>query len=134
MVIQKDYEHVKSTHLNGYLRKLVLKADLVTGLMRFLPFEAIEEAAVTEDALVLTKKELRIVTELEELSKTRGQISKTTICRKLKNFSDAVLKIGITVVTDYVTALNTDIDGFNIVAIKHSLNTFPVITGAITGL
>jgi two-component system, NarL family, sensor histidine kinase EvgS len=134
-VMEDDYERAKHSHFDGYLRKPVLKADLITELMRFLPFEAVEEAAVQKQAIVLTKDELqtlpRVVNELEGMSKICEQISKNNNMSEIKTFADTVLEIGasneISVVTVYATQLHTEIDCFDIIAIKHSLDTFPAL-------
>jgi two-component system, NarL family, sensor histidine kinase EvgS len=134
-VMEDDYERAKHSHFDGYLRKPVLKADLITELMRFLPFEAVEEAAVQEQAIVLTKDELqtlpRVVNELEGMSKICAQISKNNNMSEIKTFADTVLEIGasneISVVTVYATQLHTEIDCFDIIAIKQSLDTFPAL-------
>ncbi len=134
-VMEDDYERAKNSHFDGYLRKPVLKADLITELMRFLPFEAVEEATVTENALLLTKAELltlpNAIKELEEMSKICGQISKNNNMSEIKTFADTVLMIGasneISVVTAYATQLHTEIDCFDIISIKHSLDIFPAL-------
>ncbi len=132
-VMQDEHERAKSTHFDGYLRKPVLKADLISELMRFLPFETIEETVVEEPELVLSDDELRAlpaaIAELEKLVKNCGQISKNNNMSEIKKFAGAVLAIGnrhgIGVVVTYATKLVTDIDSFDIVAIKRSLDSFP---------
>jgi two-component system, NarL family, sensor histidine kinase EvgS len=141
-VMQDDYERAKSTHFDGYLRKPVLKADLVSELMRFLPFEAVEEAVVEKKALMLTIEELLAlpyaIKELEKHAKTCEQISKNNNMSEIKKFADTVLTIGtrhgITIVKDYATALHAEIDCFDIVAIKRSLNAFPELLTQLWGL
>jgi two-component system, NarL family, sensor histidine kinase EvgS len=132
-VMQDDYERTKSIHFDGYLRKPVLKADLVTELMRFLPHDAIEATVAPEKLLVLSKEELRAlpdaIKELEKHVKTCEQISKSNNLSEITKFADIVFTIGsrfgIHAVTDYAAYLHTDIDCFDLVAIKRALNAFP---------
>jgi two-component system, NarL family, sensor histidine kinase EvgS len=134
-VMHDSKERAKSIHFDGYLRKPVLKAELISELTRFLPFQAIEETTVTEQALVLSKDELltlpQAIKALEKQAKTCELISKNNNMSEIKKFADAVLQIGsdngIAVITDYAAALNADIDGFDITAIKESLNVFPAL-------
>ncbi|MDD2802499.1 MAG: ATP-binding protein, partial [Methylococcales bacterium] len=130
-VMLDEYERAKSTNFDGYLRKPVLKADLVKELMRFLPFEAIEET-VEQPVQKFAPEELRalpnVIAELEKLVKTCEQISRNNNMSEIKKFTETVLIIGrqysISVVIDYGSELQTYIDCFDIVAIKQSLNDF----------
>jgi two-component system, NarL family, sensor histidine kinase EvgS len=133
-VMEDEYGLSKSVHFDGYLRKPVLKADLMAELMRFLPYSAIDdETTAPEQLLVLSKEEINalpgVITELEKLAKSCGQIAKNNNMSEIKKFADAVSAIGsqngMTMVSDYGTKLQVEIDGFDIVAIKRSLDTFP---------
>ena len=132
-VMQDESERAKNLHFDGYLRKPVLKADLIAELIRFLPYEAVEIAAVDEKVFELSSEELRTlpatINELEKHLKTCEQISKNNNLSEIKKFADAIFRIGgrhnIAVVTDYAAKLNADIDSFDIVEIKRSLNAFP---------
>jgi two-component system, NarL family, sensor histidine kinase EvgS len=131
--MEDEYELAKSVHFDGYLRKPILKADLMAELMRFLPYEVIEEPTVPEKALVLTKAELHalpsVVSGLENLLNMCQQISQNNNMSEIKKFAVAVSAIGsqngMTMVSDYGTKLQVEIDGFDIVAIKRSLGAFP---------
>ena len=133
-VMEDEDGSAKSVHFDGYLRKPVLKADLMTVLMRFLPYSAIDdEIDAPEQLLVLSKEEKNalpsVITELEKLAKTCGQIAKNNNMSEIKKFADDVLAIGgqngVAMVKDYGSQLQVDIDGFDIVAIKQSLSAFP---------
>jgi two-component system, NarL family, sensor histidine kinase EvgS len=134
-VMEDDYERAKSIHFDGYLRKPVLKADLNTELMRFLSFEAIDVDMSPQKALVLSKEELEALPaamkELEQQAKTCEQISKNNNISEIKKFADNVLiignKHGVSIVIEYATQLAIHIDGFDIIAIKQSLDAFPVL-------
>jgi two-component system sensor histidine kinase EvgS len=132
-VMQDDYDRSNSVHFDGYLRKPVLKTDLVAEMKRFLPYESIAESTAPEKKLALSKDELRALpnalNELEKLSKTCEQISKSNNMSEIAKFADAVLRIGnrhhIKAVIDYAEDLHSDIDSFDLVAIKRALAAFP---------
>jgi two-component system sensor histidine kinase EvgS len=132
-VMQDDYERAKSTHFDGYLRKPVLKADLIKEIIRFLPYEAIEEAVESIHVSVLSQEQLlaipSVIVELEKLVKTCEQISRNNNMSEISKFAEAVLAIGhqysMPSATDYALQLITNIDCFDIVAIKQSLNAYP---------
>ena len=139
-VMQDDYERAKSTHFDGYLRKPVLKADLMAELMRFLPFEAIEGTTVQAHSPVLSQEELRalpsVIEELETLAKTCEHISRNNNMSEITKFADTLLAIGrqheITAVTEYASQLQADIDGFDIIAIKQSLKAYPQLLAQLS--
>lgn len=132
-VMQDSYERTKSSNFDGYLRKPVLKNELIAELTQFLAFETIAETAVTEQVLALSKEELHalpsVIEALEKQAKTCEKISNNNNMSEIKKFADTILKVGsvneFKVVTAYATQLQTDIDCFDLVAIKHSLNAFP---------
>lgn len=134
-VMQDSYERAKSIHFDGYLRKPVLKAELITELMRFLAYDAIELADGETQTLMLSNAELLalpiVIEELEKLINTCEQISRNNNMSEIRHFADTVLTIGnkndISVVTEYANQLVAYIDCFDIVAIKHALNTFPAL-------
>jgi two-component system, NarL family, sensor histidine kinase EvgS len=141
-VMQDEYERGKSVHFDGYLRKPVLKADLITELLRFLPYETIEERGEQEKFLALSNEEIRALptalAELEKLQNTCGQILKNNNMTEIKRFADSVLEIGsrneIMAVSAYGTKLQDEIDGFDIVAIKRSLNTFSALLEKLSAI
>ncbi|ESS66708.1 virulence sensor protein BvgS [Methyloglobulus morosus KoM1] len=132
-VMQDEYDRDKGVHFDGYLRKPVLKADLIAELIRFLPYEAVETIAVEEKAFELTEEELRVLPntlkELERHTQTCEQILKNNNMSEIKKFADAIFRVGnsnnMAVVTDYATKLHADIESFDILEIKRSLNAFP---------
>jgi len=77
------------------------------------------------------------ITELERLINTCKKISKKNNMSEIKKFADTVETIGnqngIGVVNQYAAQLITDIDGFDITAIKRSLDAFPVLVSQLWG-
>jgi two-component system, NarL family, sensor histidine kinase EvgS len=140
-VMEDEYEQIKSTNFDGYLRKPVLKSALIAELIRFLPFETIEQKEIEEKQLLLSTEELQAlplaITELERLIDTCEKISKNNSMSEIKKFADAVETIGyqnrIGVVSQYAAQLITDIDGFDITAIKRSLDAFPSLVTQLWG-
>jgi len=140
-VMQDEYERAKSLNFDGYLRKPILKADLIKELKRFLPFEVVNETAI-QAVLTLSPQELQALPnamiELEKLLKTGEQIAKNNNISEAGQFADTLLNIGhryaITAVIDYAAQLHADIDCFDIVAIKHSLSAYPQLLAQLSAL
>ncbi|CAG7856284.1 partial two-component system, NarL family, sensor histidine kinase EvgS, partial [biofilm metagenome] len=141
-VMQDEYERTKNVNFDGYLRKPVRKGDLMNELKRFLAFEAIQETAAFETTLILAEAEMielpEVITELEKLLELCGQISKNNNMTEIKKFADTILTIGknkgISVVSDYATGLQSNIDCFDIVAIKKAINNFHPLVGELRSL
>jgi len=132
-VMQDEYERAKSIHFDGYLRKPVLRADLFAALKHFLPYELIAEVEENVHSLKLSPEELKAlpktIGELKKLLTTCEQIARNNSISEIEKFADSVLTIGhqhgISSVIEYAMQLNSDIDCFDIVAIKKALNSFP---------
>lgn len=138
-VMQDENERAKSEHFDGYLRKPVLKADLVAELIRFLPYETIEGNAFNERVLGLSVENLQALPatlmELEKLLTTFEHVASNNNMSEIKKFADTLLAIGsqnsVTVVTQYAKQLIAEIDCFDLVAIKSSLNGFPKLVSEL---
>lgn len=139
-VMQDEYERAKSIHFDGYLRKPVLKADLIAELKKFLPYDAIDVSLHDSDALSLTPEELKALPialqQLEKLSNNCEQITRNNSISEIEKFTDNLMEIGhqngISSIVEYASQLRTDIDCFDIVAIKQSLNTFPELLSRLS--
>jgi two-component system, NarL family, sensor histidine kinase EvgS len=132
-VMQDEHERAKSIHFDGYLRKPVLKADLMAELMRFLPYELIEDIAEPKALPSLSSEELyvlpSVISELEKLINTCEQIAKKNNLSEIAQFADTLSTIGsnsgINIIADYGKKLKEAIECFDIVAIKRYLQAFP---------
>jgi PAS domain S-box-containing protein len=142
-VMHDEYENAKSIHFDGYLRKPVLKNELVAELSRFLAFE--EKDIVIEapkKQLVLTPKELQTlpyaIKELEKQVAVVEQISKSNNISEINKFAATVLAIGkkhdITVLKDYAISLRESVDIFDISAIKSALDTYLELIDQLMGI
>ncbi len=131
-VMMDEFERVKSSHFDGYLKKPVHKIDLLDKLSEFLPSEEIVLPESTRQQR-LTDSELKCLTEilngLDKLIEEYNAISKTNNISEIKAFANALLEITkqypVMVVDDYAKQLITDIDSFDIAAIKRSLKYYP---------
>ena len=87
----------------------------------------------TEKPLVFSEAELRTlpsaINELEKLTQTCEQISKTNNLSEIAKFADAVSRVGdrhqIKVIIAYANDLHSDVDSFDLIAIKRALTGFP---------
>ena len=140
-VMQDEYERAKSVHFDGYLRKPVLKADLIAELKRFLPYEIIEEAAAVDDSPQLSPAELQALPlamgSLEKLADQCKQIAGNNDMTEIQAFAANLSAIGrqyaLTVVVDFAAQLQAEVDCFDIVAIKQSLRAYPELLSRWSG-
>lgn len=139
-VMQDEYERAKSVHFDGYLRKPVLKADLTAELKRFLPYEIIESTTAETDALQLSPAELQALPlamgALEKLAKHCERIANNNNMTEIEQFAADVLKVGrqhtITAVVEFADQLHSEIDCFDLVAIKESLTAYPALLSRLS--
>jgi two-component system sensor histidine kinase EvgS len=136
-VMTDEFERVKSKNFDGYLRKPILKVNLITELCRFLPFDEIIEDQHQEKIMMLTNEELQwvpiVLERLKNLIPQCEKNSKDNDIAEIQEFSNTVLKIGkqhsFSVVIDYAIQLNNHIDCFDIEAISYSLTAYqPLIS------
>lgn len=139
-VMQDEYERAKSVHFDGYLRKPVLRADLTAELKRFLPYEVIAAVTGETDTLHLSPAELlvlpMVIPQLEKLANSCLQIARNNNITEIERFADNLLAIGrqhsISSVAEFATQLRSEIDCFDIVAIKQSLSSYPELLSRLT--
>ncbi len=132
-VMTDRFEGLKSNNFNGYLRKPVLKAELLKELSQFLPFENITVSENTEEIEPLTGSELECLADaiagLKKLSEQCKAVSKTNKISDIKAFAEALLEITqqypVKGIDDYAKQLLENIDSFDIAAIKRALNDYP---------
>ncbi len=132
-VMQDEYDSVKRAHFDGYIRKPVLKIDLIAELTKFLPYSTQETVAeLTEEAILSAEEKTKLpdlIHDLEKLSQTCEQIAKNNNMTEIKKFADVVLAIAtrhnVAAVKEYAFALQTDIESFELLAIKRALTSFP---------
>ncbi len=138
-VMSSDFERTRSSDFDGYLRKPVLKANLFSELCRFLPFEELTLSNTDSQPISLTNNELNqiplVLNKLLDLSEYCNTISTNNNIAEIRLFTDAIKSITkqhpISLVDDYANQLTSNIDCFDIAAIKRSLNDFQ---GLITRL
>ncbi|PKM35590.1 MAG: histidine kinase [Gammaproteobacteria bacterium HGW-Gammaproteobacteria-10] len=131
-VMKDEYDRVKTAHFDAYLRKPILKANLIEELAKFLPFDRDEENQADPVQVLLTEDQRAILPEvlaaLEKLSPQCEQAASNNNISAMKAFAENVSAIGerhrFTPVLDYAERLERHIDSFDIVEIKQGLNEF----------
>lgn len=131
-VMKDEYDRLKSAHFDGYLRKPVLKADLIEELARFLPFDIVEPKQEDLTRISLTQEQCSTLPEaLSELEKLCAQCdlaAGSNNISTMKTFASNVLAIGkhyqLAPVREYAELLELHIDSFDIVEIKSQLAEF----------
>ena len=132
-VMDSQFEQFKKDSFDGYLRKPVLKVELINELCKFLPFEDVVEKDESQQEIVLSDAELECLPDaLEMLKKLVLQCktaSKNNNMSENKAFAEAVMDVAkhhpVSPINYYAEQLSNAIDSFDIVAIKGFLNDFP---------
>lgn len=140
-VMRDETERAKSAHFDGYLRKPVLKKELLKELMRFLPHEEILTPDLPEQAFSLSAEKMQALPELiralEKLLPVCEKISRTNNLSEIKKFAEKILAIGQQLdfdpIVEYATKLLADIDCLDILAIKKTIDTFPEFLSDLSG-
>lgn len=134
-VMQDEYERAKSVHFDGYLRKPVLKAELNRELKRFLCYEAGDATAAAIAVPALSPEEKQALPaaldQLGKLLQPCARIARNNNMTEINQFADQVAEIGrrqaIKPIAAYADRLRREIDCFDLVAIKKSLNEYPAL-------
>ncbi|PPC92353.1 MAG: histidine kinase [Methylobacter sp.] len=132
-VMKDESERIKSTDFDGYLRKPVLKNELLKELTRFLAYEETLACNIPEHTIALSTEKIQVLPELvhalEKLLPVCEKISRTNNLSEIKKFAEKLLAIGqqfdIAFIVDYALQLEADLDCLDILAIKKTLETFP---------
>jgi two-component system sensor histidine kinase EvgS len=135
-VLTEEFERIKSHNFQGYLRKPILKKDLMNELSRFLPFtEDIENDVLDNQSKIafLSVEELsylpQLLIQLKSLLPHCQEISVSNNISEIKRFANVVLATKqhypVASVIDYSNSLSRYIDCFDIVSIKQTLNEYP---------
>ena len=134
-VMKDEYDTVKSTNFDGYLRKPALKKDLITQLGRFLPHtqKQVEEKATTKEfqlspKALENKEKIQYLIEEQIVPLQQNAIRSNNIAT-IKQFIQAVDELAdkyeITFLQEYVIALTDATDSFDIIATEKLLKNFP---------
>ncbi len=132
-VMDNQFEQLKKDSFDGYLRKPVLKAELINELCKFLSFDEVEEKDRNQQEIVLSDAELKYLPDalkmLKKLTEKCKYASKINSMSINKEFSEAVMDVAklhpISSINYYAEQLSNAIDCFEIAAIERFLNGFP---------
>lgn len=132
-VMTDDFDRKKSDNFDGYLRKPILRAELINELCRFLTYTETESPEFQEKPSSLTAKEKAILPQLlfasEALSSLYEASTKSNNLSEIQQFSDALSSLTqqypVSLMTEYSMQLQQAVERFDITAIKQALNTYP---------
>ncbi|SJM93979.1 Virulence sensor protein BvgS (fragment) [Crenothrix polyspora] len=131
-VMVDQFERLRSENFDGYLRKPVLKSELMGELLRFLLFERQETVIATNSVITLSSEEKaclpEVIERLEELSAECLRCAKNNNISDVTRFAEHIFAIGqqyqFPLVVNYAAQLNMYIDCFDIMSIKDALNNY----------
>ncbi len=138
-VMNDEFELKKSNDFDGYLRKPVLKKELIKTLCQFLPYTQSEVIKQNKPPVDLTTAELlhlpHLLMGLNNLQKQYDMLLTNNNLSEIKKFSCAVTDVEkqapIKIVKDFVTNLNFSVDTFNINEIETILKSYPKLIEAL---
>ncbi len=134
-VMKDEFDQAKSEHFASYLRKPMLKADLISELSKFLPTEemAVDENTAKETSLTISDSDREhlpyALKKLSKLAKQHKMISKNNNISEINHFTNLLLEVTkeypVSIIQDYAEQLKTATNNFDIAIIKQSLNAYP---------
>ena len=137
-VMKDEYDQVKSTNFDGYLRKPVLKKDLISELSKYLPhiYQKKEQKRVQKEYELSQKarehkEEIKNIIDnqivpLQEKAMKSNNIE--TIKKFVKSVEGIAKEYEIGFLKEYVIALTEAIDSFDIIETEKLLHNFRDIT------
>ena len=129
-VMRDDYERQRKDNFNGYLRKPVLKRELITELQLHLPYKTIEVALNTQQPTqYINYNNLALLAELKANFLASGQkLQQTNNVKDITEFANNLKTLALKFKDDeleaYATNLLTAIESFDIKKIKNLLSLF----------
>ena len=131
-VLQRDYDKIKSSHFDGYLRKPVLRSDLFKEICRFLPFQQ-QQSEQLPEILKLNDKALEnletIIHYMEsDLHLLWQEAQKSNKISTMNRFAEHINTLAdtyqIQTLQEYSAELKAYIKAFDIKNISRCLNRF----------
>lgn len=134
-VMKDEYERFKSEGFNDYLRKPVLRADLIKTLSLFLKHDIVDLMNEEPIEIELSPMERKVLPEiLEKLNPLATQwqlIQKSNNISEIKTFAMSLSDIGseyqFMLISDYANELIDKVDAFDINGIEQLLNAFSTL-------
>ncbi len=136
-VLKDEYDKLKSTNFDGYLKKPILKKELISELSKFLPYNH-RQSKQKEKPKVhkLSQKAQKNKEEIQEIlhnqilplqQKAIGSNNIATIKEFAQDVEDIAKKYEIELLQDYITDLNESIESFDIIETEKLLHNFPTL-------
>lgn len=132
-VMREDFERIKKSDFDDYVRKPVKHSALLAALARFLPHQLTESIAVPEAELSLSDAERAslstMLQRLDDDAATWEQIKSGNNIGAIQRFAEQLLEAGESLqfrpVIDYAQALLQKLEIFDINGINHQLAAYP---------
>ncbi|NOQ34490.1 MAG: response regulator, partial [Methylococcaceae bacterium] len=134
-VLESDYEKIKSSNFDGYLRKPVLRSDLFEEICRFLPFQQRQQEEIQTEPELSTQTRDNLETIIEQLENELyplwQDIQRSNKISSMNNFAEQLEQLAneyqTQILQDYSGELKAYIQAFDIKNISVSLNRFEAL-------
>ncbi len=141
-VMATQFEQANTENFDGFLRKPVLKADLLNELCKFLAFDQERDDTKVEQDIVLSHAELACLPlaliklqTLQEQCKAASRGNNIPLNQVFaKAVQDVTKEYPIVVMVQFVEKLNNAIDSFDIATMKQCLNDYSEIIERLEAL
>ncbi|MCK4539435.1 MAG: PAS domain S-box protein, partial [Candidatus Krumholzibacteria bacterium] len=143
--MKEDEERIRGAGCDGYLRKPVSKAELLSELMRFLPHTIEETVPVRQDALhdTITPEVRARLPELlntlnDEIMADWARIQGSAIISEIERFAEEIQGLGQEYDLDSLANWGDDLfkqaNSFDMDRLPETLGHFPALVDKIAGL
>jgi len=128
-VMKGEHDRIKKNHFEGYLRKPVLKKDLIKMLSQFLPHK-IQCVKIKETQIVLSQKAQENLEQIqkqviEKINPMQEKVMRSNNMEEIKQFTKAVKDLAqtydIDVFKNYAVELDEAVESFDIMTIETLL-------------
>ena len=135
-VMEDEHQRIRSEHFDGYLRKPVLRTDLVRELIRFMDHDIVENKPSEAEGIQLSSEALKalpeIVQKLEESVALNWEAaSKSNSIDEIKGFGKKVGEVAreydVMLLDSYAASLIERTEIFDIVGMQQMLKEYPTL-------
>ncbi len=132
-VMTDEHERLKSDHFQGYLRKPVLKHDLMDELAKFLPHQKTAVKPKPKNKISLSPSEIlslpQVLADLQTLIPVADALKENNNLADIQSFADQLFTLlqthPIAILEQYAKDLQNSLDCFDIAGIRKNIHYYP---------
>jgi two-component system sensor histidine kinase EvgS len=140
-VMKDEFDNVKSTYFDGYIRKPVKQEALLACLSAYLPYTVAEKEAELEEQRLNEEEKAQLpylFDELEAKMETWRVIEQSNNMKAIQQFATALSRLAektqVRLLEEYAQALLHSVDVFDIDEMDHLLKRYPRLSEELLAL